>query len=270
MSFQSSTDKGIIFDGLSDYLVKKEYQGVNINIEKNGQDTKLKINKKLENDTLVRELSDDVQSFLTSNHIVSSPDDIYDRVVIGPSVWSYMQNTAIQALIFWIIAMSIYMIFSFGTIRKFIAPWILVFVVVATTVLDVSIPLWAYGLWMSLDPTIQIDSIFIIAILTIIGYGINDVIIIFDRIRENLWKWSGVKKINYLKVFEDSIRQSMKRSIGTSFSTLLVLIAMVVFGTGVIQRFAFTVGIGVITAFFSSIFIGVPLAYLFIGKKDKN
>jgi preprotein translocase SecF subunit len=95
---------------------------------------------------------------------------------------------------------------------------------------------------MGVDSTVQIDTVFIIAILTIIGYGINDVIIIFDRVRENIVKHSK-KEFSYIEVFEESIWQTIKRSIGTSLSTLLVLCGMFIFGTGVIQRFAFTVGV---------------------------
>lgn len=270
MSFQTTSSQDQISNSLSDYLHNKGYNDSNIYVEKNKNETKLKINARLDSDLLVKELSEDVQSFLVAENIIADVDMIHDWVVVGPSIGSYMQNTAFQALIFGIIAMSIYMIFSFGTVRKFIPPTILVAVVLATSIFNVSVSLGAYGLWMSINPTIQIDSVFVIAILTIVGYGINDVIVIFDRIRENLTKNSGQKKIDYLKVFEDSIWQSMLRSIGTSLSTSLVLIAMIIFGTGIIQKFAFTVGVGVIAAFLSSIFIGTPMAYLMLGKKLKK
>ncbi len=270
MSFQTTSSQDQISNSLSDYLHNKGYNDSNIYVEKNKNETKLKINARLDSDLLVKELSEDVQSFLVAENIIADVDMIHDWVVVGPSIGSYMQNTAFQALIFGIIAMSIYMIFSFGTVRKFIPPTILVAVVLATSIFNVSVSLGAYGLWMSINPTIQIDSVFVIAILTIVGYGINDIIVIFDRIRENLTKNSGQKKIDYLKVFEDSIWQSMLRSIGTSLSTSLVLIAMIIFGTGIIQKFAFTVGVGVIAAFLSSIFIGTPMAYLMLGKKLKK
>lgn len=270
MSFQTTSSQDQISNSLSDYLHNKGYNDSNIYVEKNKNETKLKINARLDSDLLVKELSEDVQSFLVAENIIADVDMIHDWVVVGPSIGSYMQNTAFQALIFGIIAMSIYMIFSFGTVRKFIPPTILVAVVLATSIFNVSVSLGAYGLWMSINPTIQIDSVFVITILTIVGYGINDIIVIFDRIRENLTKNSGQKKIDYLKVFEDSIWQSMLRSIGTSLSTILVLIAMIIFGTGIIQKFAFTVGVGVIAAFLSSIFIGAPMAYLMLGKKLKK
>jgi preprotein translocase subunit SecF len=78
---------------------------------------------------------------------------------------------------------------------------------------------------MLFNDTLQVDTIFIISVLTVIAYGINDVIVIFDRIRENMSR-NKDKNVVYGKLFEDSIWQSVKRSIGTSVSTLIVLAAM--------------------------------------------
>jgi preprotein translocase SecF subunit len=103
--------------------------------------------------------------------------------------------------------------------------------------------------------------------LTIMGYSINDTIIIFDRIRENIikaWNQSWKKQLNYAMIFEDSLRQTMRRSVGTSLSTFLVIVAMYVFGSGVIQSFALVMGIGILAGSFSSIFIAAPLAYYMI------
>ncbi|NOZ44279.1 MAG: hypothetical protein GXP45_03990 [bacterium] len=72
------------------------------------------------------------------------------------------------------------------------------------------------------------------------------------------------------RIFEKSLRQTMRRSMGTSISTLLVIVAMFFLGTGVIQRFAFTMGVGVVAGTFSSIFLAAPLAYLLIGKFKKE
>ena len=78
---------------------------------------------------------------------------------------------------------------------------------------------------MLVNDTLQVDTIFIISVLTVIAYGINDVIVIFDRIRENMSK-NKDKNVIYGKIFEDSIWQSIRRSISTSLSTLIVLVAM--------------------------------------------
>jgi SecD/SecF fusion protein len=123
---------------------------------------------------------------------------------------------------------------------------------------------------MSINSTIQIDTIFIIAILTTMWYSINDTIVIFDRIRENLQNKGTGKDISHGKVFEDSLWQTMRRSIGTSLSTLLVVVAMFLFGSGVIQGFAFAIGIWVIAWSYSSIFIAAPLAYIVSGKIRKT
>jgi preprotein translocase SecF subunit len=159
-----------------------------------------------------------------------------------------MQSAAIRAIVVGIMLMVIYMLFSFSTIRKTVPPSILAAVTVATMIFDISVPAGAYGLLMMINPTVQVDTVFIIAILTTMGYSINDTIIIFDRIRENMGKAarSTTKGIIYGNVFESSLWQTMRRSVGTSLSILLVVIAMYAFGTRVIQLFAFTIGIGVI------------------------
>ena len=253
-------------------LQEQGFPKLQINVDKWEEAVKLKINGKLDSDEKVNELSAAIPAYLIKNEIISSADDIISQAVIGPSVGDYMRTTAVKALIFGLIAMMIYMIFSFWTVRKYVAPWILATVVLLSSILSISLPAGAYWIWMGVDSTVQIDTVFIIAILTIIGYGINDVIIIFDRVRENIVKHSK-KEFSYIEVFEESIWQTIKRSIGTSLSTLLVLCGMFIFGTGVIQRFAFTVGVWVIASFLSSVFVAIPTAYillkLFGGKKGK-
>ncbi len=181
-----------------------------------------------------------------------------------------MQRTALNALIIGLLFIVIYMFFSFYSVRNYISPGVLAVITIGTMVFDIAIPSGAYGIWMFFNSTIQVDTIFIIAILTCMGYSINDTIVIFDRVRENLKKSHGSKSLVYGTIFEDSLWQTMRRSIATSFSTLLVIIFMFRFGSGLIQSFAFTVGIGVIAGSYSSIFIAAPLAYLVLGKMKKE
>ncbi|HMT27236.1 MAG TPA: hypothetical protein PKD96_02955, partial [Candidatus Absconditabacterales bacterium] len=131
------------------------------------------------------------------------------------------------------------------------------------------------GILMYFNQTIQIDVIFITAILTVMGYSINDTIVIFDRIRENIiinQKSLVSEKITYGKIFEDSLRQTMKRSILTGGGTIIVIVTMFIFGEGMIKTFAFTMFAGILSGTFSSIFIAAPLAYIVLGKmrKEKN
>lgn len=270
ITFKGKTQETDLQAGLAQALQQKGFPKLNISIDEQEDQTKIKVNGKLENDERVNDLSAAIPDYLIESQIVASDEEIIEQAVVGPSVGKYMRSTAGYALGLGLVAMMIYMIFSFGTIRKSIAPEILATIVLLSSVLSISLPAGAYGLWMTIDHTIQIDTVFIIAILTVIGYGINDVIIIFDRVRENMSQHTGDKHFSYSQVMDDSIRQTLKRSIGTSLSTLLVLIAMFIFGTGVIQRFAFTVGIGVVASFLSSVFVAIPSAYLLIKLTKKG
>ena len=262
-------DSETVKSGIEWYLTEQNYEDIKVSIEA-GDTTIIKIHTKVSNDEMVAWLSKEIQWYLINNNIISWTDQIIQQTVTWPSVGSYMQKAALRALIVGLIFIIIYMMFSFSAIRTYISPAILAFVTIGTMIFDISIPAWAYGLRMSINSTIQIDTIFIIAILTTMWYSINDTIVIFDRIRENLQnKWTG-KDVSHGKVFEDSLWQTMRRSIGTSVSTLLVVIAMFLFGSGVIQGFAFAIGIWVIAWSYSSIFIAAPLAYIISGKIRKS
>jgi preprotein translocase SecF subunit len=164
--------------------------------------------------------------------------------------------------------MAIYLMIAFGEMRKVIPPYILAVITILTMLFDIAIPAGMYGLWMSINPTIQVNSIFVIAILTTIGYSINDTIIILDRIKENTIAQLEEKQHNQPieQLINTSIRQTMRRSLGTSFSTLIVVIALYIFGTGVIQEFAFVIGWGIVAGTFSSVFIAANLLYVMTRK----
>ncbi|USN54089.1 MAG: hypothetical protein H6765_05830 [Candidatus Peribacteria bacterium] len=126
---------------------------------------------------------------------------------------------------------------------------------------------------MMVNSSVQIDTIFIIALLTVMGYSVNDTIIIFDRIRENyLNKKAALAKhqVTGEEIFEMSLWQTMRRSLATSGSTLLAVVCMYIFGTGILRMFAFTLGLGVIAGTYSSIFLAAPLAYLLSNLKSQS
>lgn len=124
---------------------------------------------------------------------------------------------------------------------------------------DILSPMGIYGIKMMIDSTAQVDVIFIIALLSTMGYSINDTIIIFDRIREHL---ETDKTHDVGTVFENSLRETMARSLMTSGSTLIVVLSMYFFGAGDLKNFAFSMAIGVLSGTFSSIFMAAPIAYL--------
>jgi len=252
----------------SEYAAEQWLDGIAAQIKAEEFFTDIVIKTSDKTDEEITQLARLLEQYLIENNHIADEEWIIQSSTTGPSVGSYMQSAALRAVIIGILFMVVYMLFSFAAIRKFVSPGILGSVTVVTMLFDMLIPAGAYGLLMMINPTIQVDTVFIIAILTIMGYSINDTIIIFDRIRENAEKLGGEKKKNVIhgEIFEKSVRQTMRRSIGTSLSTLLVVIAMYAFGTGVIKIFAFTVWVGVLAGTVSSIFIAAPLAYLMLGR----
>jgi len=272
MTVAWNLEKDKLIDDLERYLNDQGFENTKVELDSEPDQTILTIKTNVEDDARVTELSDQLKWFLLDDKYISNYDDILDLSITWPSVWSYMQKAAIIALIVGVLFMAIYMLFSFASIRKYIAPLVLAIVTIVTMLFDISIPVWAYWFWMMINPTIQIDTIFVIAILTTMWYSINDTIIIFDRIRENMREHGDREKwtLIYGKVFEKSLRQTMRRSMWTSISTLLVIIAMYILWTWVIQQFAFTMWVGVIAGTFSSIFVAAPLAYLILWKYKKE
>jgi preprotein translocase SecF subunit len=222
-----------------------------------------------EDDVELTKISKAVQETLLTKKYISDTSKIVESSIVWPSIGEYLTRSARNTILIGLLLIAIYMVFSFAEVRRYIQPQVLAAITIFTMLFDVLIPMGVYGIKMMLDSTVQVDVIFVIALLTTMGYSINDTIVIFDRIRENLTHmWSKSKDIGQL--FEDSIWQTMRRSMGTSLATFVVVVAMYVFGTGDLGRFAFSMGVGVISGTFSSIFLAAPLSYLIIKYTKKH
>ena len=263
-------DKTTLTQDITKYMESKWYKNSDVMVEVAKDTTKISLKTQVDKDEQVNILSKDIQSALIQKGYIKSTNDVMEQSITWPSVWAYMQKSAKNALIVGILLMAIYMLFAFAGIRKEISPSILAAVVVATMIFDVWVPAWAYGVWMMIDHTMAINTVFIIAVLTNMGYSISDTIIIFDRIRENIKLKAGQKWILIGKIFEDSLWQTMRRSFGTVLSLFLVIVAMYLLWSGTIKEFAFTIGIWVIAWSYSSIFISAPLTYILLGKYRKE
>lgn len=270
ISINTQTDSNEIQNNLKDFLAEKDYGKTTVHVNTTEEDTQIKINADLQNDDVVAQLSTDISDFLIDKWYVESTEDIIGQTLTWPSVGDYMKTTAFQALIIWLVLMVIYILLAFKETRKYISPAVLSGSVFCVMLFDVLATIGAYGVWMLFNDTLQVDTIFIIWVLTIIGYGINDVIVIFDRIRENMSR-NKDKNAVYGKIFEDSIRQSIRRSISTSVSTLIVLVAMFfLWNSDVLQQFSFIVGMWIIFSTLASIFLWAPLAYVLMWKFGKE
>ncbi len=240
-------------------------------LETSNDTTKVIVALPFESDEQVKQVSEKINALLIENQYIMSEDNIIGLALNGPSVSSYMKSSAINALITGFVLIAIYMMFSFMAMRKHISPLVLAGVVLMTSIFDILIPAGAYGLWMAFDSTITVNTTFIIAMLTILWYSINDTIIILDRVRENTIRHKEQLEngqLLYGNLIEQSVWQTMRRSIGTSLTTFLVVAAMFVFWASAMQQFAFTMGIGVIAGSFSSIFLAAPLLYIFLNRRQ--
>ncbi len=258
---------------LQEKLTSKGFKEIQINLSDTKTIDTLLVSLPFKDDAEVKVVSDIVVETLVSQKYVLNRDDIVWLALNGPSVSDYMKSSAISAILIGLFLVAVYMMFSFASMRKHISPITLAIVVVATMFFDISIPSGAYALRMIVNPTVTVDTVFIMAILTTMWYSINDTIIVLDRVRENTIKHKdGLENgsVLYITIFESSIWQTMRRSIATWMATLLAIVAMYVFGASVMQSFAFTMGIGIIAGSFSSIFLGAPLAYVLLGRWSKE
>ena len=123
------------------------------------------------------------------------------------------------------------------------------------------------ALWGILPMSLEIDQVFIGAILTVIGYSINDKVVVFDRIRENIGLYG---KRDRQQLFNDSLNQTLARTINTSVTTLIVLLAIFILGGDSIRSFSFAMILGVVFGTLSSLFIAAPVAYLTLGRTIKE
>ena len=180
---------------------------------------------------------------------------------VGPSVAKDVTNGAIVSVIIALIAIFVYILIRFRNVAFSIGS------TVALT-LDAITVIGLFSLLQGLLPfSLEVDQTFIGAVLTVIGYSINDKVVVFDRIRENLRLHP---KQDYQVLFNNSINQTLARTINTSVSTLLVLLCILFLGGKSIQPFAFALTMGVVFGTLSSIFIASPIAYLVLGRKIRD
>ena len=200
-----------------------------------------------------------VQAF--KNPDVRTGGSIISSSKVGPSVAKDVTYGAIISVIIALIAIFLYILIRFRNVA-FSAGSTIALIFDALTVVGF------FSLLQGLLPfSLEVDQTFIGAVLTVIGYSINDKVVVFDRIREN---FRLHPKQDVQKVFNDSINQTLARTINTGFSTLIVLVVILLLGGKSIQPFAFAMTLGVVFGTLSSIFIASPIAYLFMGKTIKD
>ncbi len=199
-----------------------------------------------------------IEEFMTT---AQNPYGIISSDNVGPSVANDIKRNAIIAVIFSLIAIGGYIAWRF---KK----WQWAMGGVIALIHDALITIGVFSMFWGILPfNLDVDQSFIAAILTIIGYSINDKVVIFDRIRENRTLYPKRKLKDNIN---SAVNSTLARTVNTTGTTLVVLLAIFIFGGEVIRGFIFALLFGMVIGTFSSIFVSTPVSYDFMKKKLKS
>jgi SecD/SecF fusion protein len=171
---------------------------------------------------------------------------------VGPSMADDIKNAAVLAVIIAMIFMALYVLFRFRDLGFSVGVFMSVFV---TTLCIIAF----YTLfWKILPFSMEVDQTFIAAILTVIGYSLNDTVVVFDRIRETIRDYP---KRERFQVINDALNSTLSRTFNTTFSTFVVVLCIFLLGGTTIRSFTFAIMLGVLVGTYATLFIATPIAY---------
>jgi len=186
---------------------------------------------------------DDATKLSTSDYSITGSGKV------SPTVAEDIKNSSLEAMFFALVAIFLYILLRF---RK----WQFSLASIIALIHDTFFVIAAFAIASAFGATFEIDQVFIAAVLTVIGYSINDTVIVFDRIRENISNRGTGKMV---QMFNDAINQTMARTLITSATTLIVVLVLLIFGGEVLRGFSFALLIGVLVGTYSSIYIATPV-----------
>lgn len=188
---------------------------------------------------------------------------------IGPVIGSELRQKALLSILLVVLAIILFIAFAFRKVSEPVSSWKYGLVAVVALIHDIIIPT---GVFIVLGAFIglEMDILFVTALLAILGFSVNDTIVVFDRIRENLRLNEEYKRgENFEEIISKSLNQTYTRSINTSLTTLFVLFALFFLGGDSTKYFTLTLIIGVVAGTYSSIFLASPLLVV-LGKRNKK
>lgn len=185
---------------------------------------------------------------------------------VGPSMGVEFAKNSFLAIIFSLISIVIFITYSFYNLPSGLSSWKFGVAAIVAMLHDVLIVLAFFSLGGYFF-NLEIDALFLTALLTIIGFSINDTIVVFDRIRENLLKYG--QKMELTEISNLSIFETLNRSLITSFTVILIMFSLYLLGGESIKYFSLSLVVGITAGTYSSIFIATPFA-LFLNKISKK
>lgn len=279
--FTLGLSSGIDFTGGRNYIVKFD-QPVRVNEVQNalvpyfdesvrvitiGSNEQVRISTNYmieeEGENIERELRDllgeGLAQYMTPG--VHIDDHIMSSQKVGPSIAEDSIRSSFIALILALIFMGLYILVRFRN-------WAYSAGTVVSLAIDAFAVVGLYSLlWRVMPFSMELDQTFVAAILTVVGYSINDKVVVFDRVREykQLYPKRGL-----LDLFNDSLNATLARTINTGLSTILVIICILFFGGDAVRSFMFAMLIGVVAGTITSLFVGAPVAYMLLDKNEKK
>ena len=211
---------------------------------------------KITTNYLINELEADelVEGRLNEGLLLFSKDTSYEIMssqLVGPTIADDIKSSAVWSILFSLILIFLYILLRFKKWQYSLGAVVAVFH-------DVLILLSIFSIFYGILPfSLEIDQAFIAAVLTVIGYSLNDTVVVFDRIREYVLLKPGEP----IKVINNALNSTLSRTINTSLTTFFVLFVIFLFGGEIVRGFMFAIMIGVIVGTYSSLFIATPIMY---------
>ena len=283
--FTRGFDRGIDFTGGRTYTVrfdesvktedlanslKVSFDGVIPNVKTFGADNQVKVttNFMIEDksvtldDEIERRLYDGLKGYTNGVDFETFKNvNIVSSQKVGPTIADDIKKSAVWAILFSLIAIFLYILMRFRN-------WQYSLGAVVALGHDVLLILGVFSIFYGIMPfSMQIDQAFIAAILTVIGYSINDTVVVFDRIRERVQLYP---KRDRVFVINGALNSTLSRTVSTSLSTFFVLLAIFIFGGEVIRGFVFALLVGIVVGTYSSLFIATPISLDMINKAAKK
>ena len=215
---------------------------------------KIEINDPAVDEEINSKLYEGLKPFITESTTLEqfTEKNILSSQKVGPSMADDIKNAAVLAVLIGMIFMALYILIRFRDVAFSVGVFLSVFV---TTLCIIAF----YSLfWKILPFSMEVDQTFIAAILTVIGYSLNDTVVVFDRIRETI---KDYPKRDRYRVINDALNSTLSRTFNTTLSTLVVVLCIFLLGGTTIRSFTFAIMLGVIIGTYATLFIATPIAY---------
>ncbi|PIR41848.1 MAG: protein translocase subunit SecF [Candidatus Yanofskybacteria bacterium CG10_big_fil_rev_8_21_14_0_10_37_15] len=186
---------------------------------------------------------------------------------VGPIIGNELKSKSLKAIVLVLLAITLYMTIVFRRISDIVPSWVMGVAALIALLHDLIIPTGVFA-WLGYYYGVEISAVFVAAVLTVLGYSVSDSVVVFDRIRENIIRDGN--RSNFGAVVHESIMQTLTRSLNTTFTTLLALVAIYFFGGESIKYFALALIMGIFFGAYSSIFVASPVLVWVYNRKRRN